>query len=160
MTTHTIKYIIVVACREAGSGEARWHSALGVMADGAWIGDSPEPYANRAGDYPHESRYEVVPFDGRYSSSGVRGVPRAHVDLVCGVLEHPSVNPHCSGVDDEDNWIDADLPSWAISTAREWLRSRLLADADEIMTLATARAESLRRKAAGLGAVKEHPHGT
>lgn len=150
------KFVVVVACREAGSGEARWHAELGIMAPvryGSTVYEwlyGPPPPPNRAGDYPHETRYYVVPGDGRYRSAGVRGVPRAHVDLVMSCLEGATVNPHCSGTTDEGNWIDGDIPSAAIVAAL--LREAELAEqeATETLAAATRKAALLRSDASDL----------
>lgn len=148
------KYYVVVACCEAGSAEGYWHSALGVLFNGEWLpGYDPLPPRNRAGDYPHEYRYEVVPYGGRYRSAGVRGVPRAHVPLVKEVLRNAEANPHvCPGdlVFDEDNWIDADIPPSAVRAAAKAEAEHLLEQADRLVWAAQHRAEVLRASARDL----------
>jgi hypothetical protein len=126
---------------------------LGVLFDGLWVpGWAPLPPMNRAGDYPAETRYVVVPHDGRYRSAGIHGVSSAHVDVVCGVVERAIVDPHCPELARQNipHWIDCDLPTAAIAAGREALRSALWEDADTIMDRAAARAEALRAQAAAL----------
>lgn len=148
--THEVRYIAVVACREAGSGEARWWAALGVLLDGHWVGPDPRPPANRAGDYPREYRYEVRPGGGRYRSAGVHGVPQPHVEHVCSLLDRALVNPHCPGVFAEDNWIDGDLPEAIVERARGALAKALRRDAAVVLYRARMSAAALRASARAL----------
>lgn len=147
------KYYVVVACCEARSGERYWRSALGVLFNGDWLpGYDPQPPRNRAGDYPYEHRYEVVPYGGRYRSAGVQGVPREHVPLVKEALRNAEANPHICGdlVFDEDNWIDADIPPSAVRAAAKAEAEHLLQRADQIVWAAQHRAEAMRASARAL----------
>lgn len=147
------KYYVVVACCEARSGERYWRSALGVLFNGDWLpGYDPQPPRNRAGDYPYEHRYEVVPYGGRYRSAGVQGVPREHVPLVKEALRNAEANPHICGdlVFDEDNWIDADIPPSAVRAAAKAEAEHLLQRADQIVWEAQHRAKVLRASARAL----------
>ena len=144
---YIIKYVAVVACREAGSGEAHWYAAVGALGNGAWIGESPMPPPNRAGDYPKETIYDLVPHEGRYRNAGIHGVQKPHVKPLLDVLDGRA-NPHCRDrLYASDNWLDVDVPQHLIAAGIEWKRQCLLREADEVLWLAQHKADSLRRDA-------------
>ncbi|NBC16386.1 MAG: hypothetical protein GVY18_03615 [Bacteroidetes bacterium] len=147
--TDSIEYRVIIAVRHAGSGEARWHAALGVLGNGQWIGESPEPPPDRDGSHPKVWGYTVDPFGGRYKTAGVREVPAEHVDLACSVLRNAVVNPHLMGSTAycESNWIDADIPEEAVARARDWRANRLREKALAALEAAKRKADALYRDA-------------
>jgi hypothetical protein len=148
-----IKYVVIVACREAGSGEASWHAELGVLLDDEWVeGWDPTPPPNRAGDYPRESRYAVVPYGGRFRGYGISDVHAAHVPLIKELLRNPIVNPHMCGLTSllERNWIDADLPLDAVVAGHRAVARLIRSRAEIDFARAEAALASAQREVARL----------
>jgi hypothetical protein len=123
----TMKYVVVVADE---------HAALGILLNDEWVeGWDPSPPSN----YHNEKQYHLVQWAARYRNWGLVDVPVEHVDAICGLLQNWIINPHINGGLLERNWIDADLPDYAVKAGQLALAKAWLKRAEEEFEIARRR---------------------